>query len=306
MRPSLASSLLLTALLSAPALAQGDPKPDEAPGVQGEPISEEEAVKQLEARLTFETGKVQVAGGLATIDLPAGWRYLQAKDARFMVEEVWGNPPDDQVRGLVLPKGSIVKTWAIVVGYEEEGHTADEDAAKLDFGEMLTAMQEGAKAANPSRKQAGYPTLEILGWAEPPHYDAATKKLYWAKRIKFEGSPAPTLNYDVRILGRKGHLVLSAVADDSELKVVQEGCTGVLQATEFTAGNKYTDFDESIDKKAAGGIAGLIVGGALAAKLAKGGILAKLAKPLILGAIFVVGALGKLLGKKGDAPAAPA
>lgn len=306
MRPSLASSLLLTALLAAPALAQGEPKPDEAPGVQGEPISEEEMGKQLEARLTFETGKVQVGGGLATMDLPAGWRYLQEKDARFMVEQVWGNPPNPLVKGLALPKGPITRTWAIIVKYEDEGHTSDEDAAKLDYDEMLTQLKEGVKEANPARKQQGYPTLELLGWAEPPHYDAAAKKLYWAKRLQFSDTPTPTLNYDVRILGRKGHLVLTAVADDAELKVVQEGCVGVLQATEFTAGNRYADFDESIDKKAAGGIAGLIVGGALLTKVAKGGLLAKLAKPLILGALAVVGVLSKLFGKKDDAPAAPA
>jgi uncharacterized membrane-anchored protein len=306
MRPTLASSLLLTALLAVPALAQGEPKPDEGPGVQGEPISEEEFGKQLEAKLTFETGKVNVAGGLATLDLPAGWRYLQEKDARFMVEQVWGNPPNDLVKGVALPAGLITRTWAIIVKYEDEGHTADEDASKLDFDEMLTQLKDGAKESNPARKQAGYPTVELLGWAEPPHYDAAAKKLYWAKRLQFSDTPHPTLNYDVRILGRRGHLVLTALGDDSDLKVIREGCTGVLQATEFTAGNKYADFDESSDKKAAGGIAGLIVGGALLAKVAKGGLLAKLAKPLIIGAIFVVGAIGKLFGKKGDAPAAPA
>jgi uncharacterized membrane-anchored protein len=29
------------------------------------------------------------------------------------------------------------------------------------------------------------PKLTLMGWAEPPHYDSSSKKLYWAKELGF-------------------------------------------------------------------------------------------------------------------------
>ncbi|MBK8097998.1 MAG: DUF2167 domain-containing protein [Planctomycetes bacterium] len=274
------------------------PKPADAapPEPQGGP----EEPKDLK----FETGKVTVPG-LATIDLPAGWRYLQARDARKVLEQMWGNPPDRDTLGLAFPAGGgpvAEGGFAVVVSFDDSGYVEDGDAAGLDYAQMLKDMQAGSKAANDERRKQGYPTVELLGWAEQPHYDATEKKLYWAKKLRFEGEQSPTLNYDVRILGRRGSLVLTAVADASALTEVAAGCKQLLRATQFQSGQRYADYSPGVDKVAAYGIGGLIAG----KLLLKGGflkLLAALWKPLAVGVVVLVGLIGKLLGRRKPAVA---
>lgn len=50
-------------------------------------------------------------------------------------------------------------------------------------------MQGATRDANAERAKAGYPTVELVGWAEPPHYDSTAHKLYWAKDLKFSMPP---------------------------------------------------------------------------------------------------------------------
>lgn len=243
----------------------------------------------------FQTGTVTIGDGLATLDLPTGYVYLQSSDARFVVEDMWGNPPDPSVLGLIAPGEDRLLgeqgSWAVIVSYDSSGFVKDDDAAGLDYDDMLAGMKKDSKAENDMRKQRGYPTVELLGWAEPPHYDAATKKLYWAKSLRFEGADAPTLNYNVRILGAGGVLVYNAVAGIDELAEVSVGCKDLLGRTTFSEGNRYADHNPSVHKVAAYGIGGLIAGKVLL----KTGLIAKLIKPLLLVIVAVGAGISKLL-----------
>src|SRR5436305_542860 len=75
--------------------------------------------------------------------------------------------------------------WAVVITYDEDGYVKDDDAAKIDYGDLLKKMQQGIRDENDERKRAGYPAVELVGWAEPPRYDSASHKLYWAKSLRF-------------------------------------------------------------------------------------------------------------------------
>src|SRR5262249_33465184 len=103
-----------------------------------------------------------------------------------------------------------------------------------------------------------------------------------------------TLNYDVRILGRRGVLVLTAVADEEELATVAQGCKAILAGTQFVSGQRYEDFDSGLDKVAAYGIGGLIAG----KLLLKVGFFKLLLKPLLVVGALAVGGVAKLLGRK--------
>jgi uncharacterized membrane-anchored protein len=118
---------------------------------------------------------------------------------------------------------------------------------------------------NPERKKQGYPAITLVGWAAPPHYDVETHKLYWAKELKFEGERGDTLNYNIRLLGRKGVLELTAVADMNQFSVIDQQTPQILGMVEFKEGSRYADFDPKTDKVAKYGIAALVAGGALAA-----------------------------------------
>ena len=245
--------------------------------------------------LQFKTGTVPLGDNLATLEVPAGLLFLGKADARTVVEKLWNNPPDPRIEGMLVPEsGKDLRSWGVIITYEDSGHVDDQDAASLDYDAMLKSMQEGEAEDNKERRQRGFPTVQILGWAERPHYDAASRKLYWAKRLKFADTDSNTLNYDVRVLGRRGVLVLTAVAEDSELPVIAQNCKAILAGTQFVPGQRYEDFDSGIDKVAAYGIGGLIAG----KLLLKAGLLKLLLKPLmVVGAVAAAGVV-KLFGRK--------
>jgi len=244
-------------------------------------------MQQFISSLHFKEGEIAVPGAQARFKLGPDFSYLEQADARRVVEQLWGNPPDESVLGLVVPRGRGLLDqhgWAVVVTYSDDGYVSDEDAAKIDYAKLLKDMQAETRAANGERKDAGYEPVNLVGWAVPPRYDGASKKLYWAKELDFAGTDQHTLNYDIRVLGRRGYLSLNAVAGVSDLADVQSGMQQLLPMTEFDAGSRYADYDAKNDKLAAYGIAALIGGGIAA----KAGLFAKLGVLLLAGKKFVV------------------
>lgn len=249
--------------------------------------------QEFVASLHWRDGEIAIPQAQARFRLGQDFRYLEQADARRVLEDLWGNPPDPDVLGLVVPRGRGVLDdhgWAVVVTYSDDGYVSDEDAGKIDYDAMLADLKSETAEDNDARKEAGYGTVALIGWAEPPRYDPASKKLYWAKELQFEGSEGRTLNYDIRVLGRRGYVSLNAVARMSELSEVQRGMQGLLPMVEFDPGARYADFDGSSDKVAAYGVAALI-GGGLAAKA---GLFGKLGV-LLLGLKKVLIPLGLLL-----------
>ena len=74
-----------------------------------------------------------------------------------------------------------------------------------------------------------------------------------------------TLNYNIRVLGRRGVLVLNAVANMGQLAAIRTETREILAAVDFNEGHRYSDYQAGTDKAATYGIAGLIAG-ATAAK----------------------------------------
>ena len=266
------------------------------------------AAEAFWSQLHYAEGTVTVDGANAVLALDPSFRYLAAGDARRVLEEAWGNPPDASVLGMVVPSDVALQedaSWAVVVTASDEGYVSDEEAAEIDYDELLADMQAGTEEDNEARKAEGYPAVHLTGWAAAPRYDAANKKLYWAKELNFEGSDQPTVNYDVRVLGRRGYLSLNAIANKSSLAQVEAGMQRLIPQASFIEGERYADYNASTDKLAAYGLAAL-VGGGLAAKAGLFGKLfavllaaKKLVVPLLIGAVALV---GKLFGRK-KAPA---
>ncbi len=285
------SVLVVVLLLSSSlALAADEPKK----------FSEEEFL----ASLHFQDGKIALPGNMATLDLSREFHYLPPDDAERVLVTGWGNPPGTKSLGLIVPAAvSLLDDagWAVVVTYDKDGHVNDDDASKIDFDDLLKEMQEGVVKANEERKKQGYPAMQLVGWAERPSYSAETHKLYWAKELQ-TSAPEHTLNYNVRVLGREGVLVLNAVAGMSQIGTVREEMKKVTAFTEFTAGNRYTDFNASTDKTAEYGIAALVAGG-VAAKLGLFGklfaVLLAFKKLFVLGVLAAAGYVAKLFGGRG-------
>ena len=172
-------------------------------------------------------------------------------------------------------------SWAVLINYEQDGYVKDDDAEKINYDDLPKSMQKETEDANPEREKEGYPALELVNWAAPPRYDKANHKLYWAKEIKVAGNTENTLNYDIRILGRRGVLVLETISSMAEFPAIDQKTPEILAMVDFQPGNTYADFDPKVDKIAEYGLATLIAGGALAGA-AKLGLLGAFFKYIVV------------------------
>ena len=261
---------ILIACLMFPALVTlaGDPEPkEESAGYDSTAVAEfldflVEA-DSLNNLLNYQQGDIPIGSDLALLKIPENFKYLNPAETDKILVDAWGNPPRETL-GMILPDSVNpygYDGWGVIITYQEEGYVDDEDAQEIDYDELLTDMQADIKKANKQRISQGYGAYELIGWAEPPHYDSNEHKLYWALDLKFdEDLDQNTLNYNVRILGRRGILVLNAVSTMDQLDDVRNSMGDVMALVEFKEGNRYADFNPGVDKVAAYGIGALIAG----------------------------------------------
>ena len=272
---------------------------------------EQITAEEFLASLNFQKGTITLPGGVASLTLPAGFHYLSPEDTESVLVTAWGNPPGNETLGMLLegPEDILAdESWAVVIAYEEDGYVSDENADGIDYAEMLTNMQESSRESNAARVEAGYDEVELVGWAATPRYDKADNKLYWAKELRFGSIDVDTLNYNVRILGRKGVLVLNLVATMPQLQEIETVIPTVLAMTNFNPGHRYTDFDPDVDEVAAYGI-GALVAGKIAAKaglFAKLGVLLLALKKFWIFIVIGVGAFFARFFRRGRSKESPA
>lgn len=271
-------------------------------------------LESITKTLKYQEGTIVLKDGLATLKLPPEFRYLGPDDTEKVLVDLWGNPPSEQKSmGMLIPAGMTPlssNAWAVTIDYSEDGYVKDADASKINYDDLLKKMQKAVAEESKERAAKGYPVFSLVGWAAPPHYDAATHKLYWAKDLKVEGADEDTLNYSIRMLGRRGVLELNAIANISQFQEIDKQTPQILGMIDFNEGNRYADFDPKVDKVAAYGLATLVAGGALALAAKAGllkviiaGILA--AKKLIIaGAVAVAALAKKMFGGKSKDPTA--
>ena len=313
MKPGISAGVLALGLLLAlsPAAAQNDTAP------AGPRISPELA--QFEKSLHKQTGDVAIPSAHAVLHLGDRYYFLPADEAKTVLTKVWGNPPSSAngVLGIVFEKNSTIfdQIWGAVVTYEDTGYVPDKDAKSEDYGKVLEDIRSGEADVNAERQKDGYPTIHLVGWAQQPSYDPASHSLIWARDLQFSDSKTDGLNYDVRLLGRKGVLSLNMLSDMNHLADVRGAATDFGRAAAFERGSTYADYDKSVDKTAEYGLAGLVAAGAGIVVAKKLGILALIAAfgkgifvsfgKFILAGLAVVGAtmrrwIGKLFGRNRD------
>ncbi|NJM83862.1 MAG: DUF2167 domain-containing protein [Tabrizicola sp.] len=219
--------------------------------------------------LDLKSGTFTLDGGMAQVTVPDDYYFLDAADARYVLEALWENPEAPTMLGMIFPRKYTPfdqASWAITLEFDPIGYVSDEDAAGYDYDELLQTMKDDTISENEWRVQNGFEKIELLGWAAEPHYDQAERKLYWAKKLHFDGAPEDTLNYNIRALGRKGVLVMNFIANADQLAEVEAAVPGALRMISFTEGNRYADYVPGVDTLAAVGIGGLIAGKVLASK----------------------------------------
>jgi uncharacterized membrane-anchored protein len=237
--------------------------------------------------LNWQTGKVALPHDFVNLNLPTGFKFLNAAQGQYVLHSIWGNPPRPDVLGMLFPAGGgpfADSSFAFIITYEETGYVKDADADKIDYDETMKNIQKSEPEENEKRAKEGYKPIHFVGWAQKPYYDKTNKVLHWAKEMKFGDDSVNTLNYEVRVLGRKGVLSMTAIAAISELPLVKNKIDEVLKIPEYTSGNKYNEFNSNTDKVAEYTIGALVVGGVLA----KTGAFALIAKFFLVAWKFIL------------------
>jgi uncharacterized membrane-anchored protein len=255
----------------------------------------------IEKKLNYQTGHIELTEGDIALEVPKNYRFLNASDARKVLEDAWGNPEDSSTLGMIVPAGeqATSSAYAVELSYDADGYISDKDAASTNYGEMLKTMQQDARDGNDDRVKAGYDKISLIGWADAPRYDPGTHKMYWAKELKFGEAETNTLNYNVRVLGRRGVLNMNAIGDMSDLSMIKTDMQNILTIANFKPGARYEEYNPATDKLAEYGLAAMVAGGVAV----KTGLFAKLIagllafKKLLIPAVLGIGALASKLLK---------
>jgi uncharacterized membrane-anchored protein len=255
------------------------------------PLPGQDAKSKASIGLTKGPATVQM-GKVAQLEVPSGFAFIDGKTYQTLLkrdqEMVSGNE-----MGLLI---SSNEELTVVFEFSEVGYVKDDEKDKLNADKLLESYRRGTAEANKQRKEAGRPEIQVVGWDVAPRYDATTHNLEWAIRGMVEGQPI--LNYDTRLLGRKGVMEVKLIVAPDKLAATLPKFREMLTGYSFHSGESYAEY-RSGDKVAKYGLTALVVGGA-AVGAAKLGLLTGLLvflkkgwKLLILG----IAALGTAIKK---------
>jgi len=235
-------------------------------------------------------------GNIAQIELPAGFAFFDGKTTRAMMAAA-GEPTSGNELGLLQPTNA---PWSVIFEFSNIGFVKDDEKDKLDADKLLQAIKAGNDEGNKERQRNGNPPLIIVGWEQEPKYDPVTHHLTWAIRATSEGRAI--LNYNTRLLGRKGVMEVVLICEPEEFSKTLPVFSGLLNHHKFLSGETYAEYKPG-DKIAKYGLGALVLGGGAvaAAKLGLlGPVLLFLKKgwKLVVAAVVAIAAgIKKLLNK---------
>jgi len=287
--PKISGTALALLLLALPAAGQDAPEE-----------GQDEAQRVLDSFPWQREGTAKL-GSQANLTIPPTFRFLSGAQASKLVEKM-GNLSSHKELGLI---GTDDLGWFVLFFFDDVGFVKDDEKDELDAEKMAATMRENLVASNEERKEHNLDELNFDGWAIPPRYNAETKQLEWAHRLR--SANGISVNYNTRVLGRRGVMRVILVTDPDLLQQTLPAYTDLMKGFQFTAGEDYSSYKAG-DKVAEYGLIALVAGGA-GAVAAKTGLLSaallffkKGAKLIVVGAVALAAFLKKLFsGKKESA-----
>lgn len=271
---SLGVSSAMRAVLLAVALLSADQALAQAPAPPVDPQQEIRAATQAAIEVAQAGPRDIVLLDQAILKLPRGYYFVPVPQAGRLLQ-AYGNRSTDTLRGMVWGPGGPGGDWVAIVRFFKSGYIKDDDARDWNAAELLDSLRTGTEENNKERRARGLPEMEVLGWIEPPAYDAATHRLVWSLSSRNKGEPADaekSVNYNTYALGRDGYISLNLVTGASAIERYKPVARELLASLEYQQGKRYADFNPATDRVAEFGLAAL-VGGAVAKKLGLFGLI---------------------------------
>jgi len=262
------------------------------------PVSAQEEGEDPVTQLAWKVGPTDgEITSRAHIKVPDGYVFL-GPDGTRKLNEMMQNPSSGVDEYTIAPKDL---SWMAYFSFDEVGYVKDDE--KLEADDILASIREGTEQSNEERRQRGWDTLRIEGWSFKPQYDTKLNLLEWAVLAESLPGHQKVVNYNTRLLGRRGVMQVVVVASPEELDAAVSQFKSLVPGYEFNAGEKYAEF-KSGDHVAEYGLAALITGGAAAVASKKGFFaaiaifLAKAWKLVLIGLAGFAAAVRKFFGGK--------
>lgn len=193
----------------------------------------------------------------ARIKVPEGFRFVDSAEAAKLLV-MMGNRSTGRELGFLQ---HIKDHWAVVFEFDDVGFVKDDDKDKLDADKLLKTIKEGTEQGNKYRAERGIPPMTILGWHVKPNFNDQTKNLEWS--ILAESENGKFVNYNVRLLGRKGVTEITLINDLEKVDASLPAFRELIKDFSYKTGEAYAEYRAG-DKMAKYGLGALVVGGAAA------------------------------------------
>jgi len=208
--------------------------------------------------------------GRATLQIPKGFRFLDATGAQEFLKRT-GNRPSGEETGILM---QTQDEWWVILEFEEIGYVKDDEKKELNADKLIESYKQGTESMNETRQERGSPPIRIVGWHVAPNFNDITKNLEWS--VEAESGGKKFVNYNVRLLGRKGVTKVTLIEDRAHVDATLPQFREILRSHQYSGGESYAEYHQG-DRIAQYGLGALVLGGAAAAA-AKFGLFA----PLIL------------------------
>src|SRR5690349_472321 len=65
-------------------------------------------VDSVNTALKYQTGKIELEGGHAALNVPEGFKYLNKEQSKYVITQLWGNPENsaEEMVGMIFPENS--------------------------------------------------------------------------------------------------------------------------------------------------------------------------------------------------------
>ncbi len=219
--------------------------------------------QEAEPQLAWQRGPATGAiGSNATIDIPKDYVFLDVAETTRYVE-MSKNLPSGEEQLFAPTSGD----WDAYFSFAPEGYVKDSET--LDADALLETLRSNQKEANKERRRRGWSEFTITGWHLAPRYNPDTRVLEWATTATAEGSDRASINYNTKILGRKGVMSVQLVSSPEKFEAGLAAFQDSLDGFKYKPGDRYADYEPG-DHVAEYGLAALVAGGAVAVAAKKG------------------------------------
>jgi uncharacterized membrane-anchored protein len=233
---------------------------------------------------------------IGQIEVPPGYIFMDGKTLQALMKKA-GEPTSGAEMGLLRPTNH---SWSVIFEFSADGYVKDDEKNNLDADKILASIKRANAEANKERVKNGNAPLEVVGWEQPPKYDETTHNLEWC--IRGTSEDHAILNYNTRLLGRRGVMEVVLIVDPEKLAETMPEFRNTLANYSFQTGQTYAEYRPG-DKVAKYGLAALVLGGATVGAVKLGLftslilLFKKAFKLVIVAVVAIIASIKKLFAK---------